>query len=32
MKNLSKRALKIREKLLEAFGNPAWRNPLPPEY
>ncbi|MFZ1042923.1 MAG: endonuclease III [Anaerolineales bacterium] len=30
MNNLSKRALKIHEKLLEAFGNPTWRNPLPP--
>jgi endonuclease III len=30
MSNLSKRALKIHEKLLEAFGNPTWRNPLPP--
>ena len=30
MNNLSKRALKIHEKLLEAFGEPIWRNPLPP--
>ena len=30
MSNLSKRAVKIHEKLLEAFGNPTWRNPLPP--
>ena len=30
MPTLSKRALKIHEKLLEAFGNPTWRNPLPP--
>ena len=30
MNSLSKRALKIHEKLLEAFGNPTWRNPLPP--
>jgi endonuclease III len=30
MSNLSKRALKIHEKLLVAFGNPTWRNPLPP--
>ncbi len=30
MANLSKRALKIHEKLLEAFGQPTWRNPLPP--
>jgi endonuclease-3 len=28
-KNLSKRAIKIHEKLLEAFGEPVWRNPLP---
>jgi endonuclease III len=26
----AKRALKVHEKLLEAFGNPTWRNPLPP--
>ena len=30
MSTLSKRALKIHEKLLEAFGNPTWCNPLPP--
>ena len=30
MSTLSKRALKIHEKLLEAFGEPIWRNPLPP--
>ncbi len=30
MNSLSKRALKIHEKLLEAFGDPTWRNPLPP--
>lgn len=30
MSDLKKRALKIHEKLLEAFGNPTWRNPLPP--
>ena len=30
MPRLSQRALKIHEKLLEAFGNPTWRNPLPP--
>ena len=30
MSTLSKRALKIHEKLLEAFGEPTWRNPLPP--
>jgi endonuclease-3 len=29
MKNLQKRAVKIHEKLLEAFGDPLWRNPLP---
>ncbi len=29
MSTLSKRALKIHEKLLEAFGEPIWRNPLP---
>ena len=28
--NLSKRALKVHEKLLETFGEPTWRNPLPP--
>ncbi len=27
--NLSKRALKVHQKLLEAFGEPVWRNPLP---
>ena len=26
----SRRALKIHEKLLETFGQPTWRNPLPP--
>jgi len=26
MVNLSKRAVKIHEKLLEAFGNPTWRS------
>ena len=26
----SRRALKVHEKLLEAFGQPTWRNPLPP--
>ena len=26
----SKRAIKIHEKLLEFFGEPIWRNPLPP--
>jgi endonuclease-3 len=29
MPNLAKRALKIHEKLLQAFGDPTWRNPLP---
>ena len=28
--NLSRRALKIHETLLAAFGQPTWRNPLPP--
>lgn len=28
-KDLSKRAIKIHETLLEAFGEPVWRNPLP---
>jgi len=27
---LSKRALKVHETLLKAFGEPTWRNPLPP--
>jgi endonuclease-3 len=26
----AKRALKVYEKLLDAFGQPSWRNPLPP--
>jgi endonuclease-3 len=30
MTSPARRALKIHEKLLEAFGNPIWRNPLPP--
>ncbi len=30
MSTLSTRALKIHETLLEAFGEPIWRNPLPP--
>jgi len=30
MKNLAKHALKIHQRLLEAFGRPIWRNPLPP--
>ncbi len=29
MKNLQTRALKIHQTLLEAFGEPIWRNPLP---
>ncbi len=29
MKNLKARALKIHETLLQAFGEPIWRNPLP---
>jgi len=29
MNNLKKRASKVHEKLLEAFGEPIWRNPLP---
>jgi len=29
MPNLAKRALKIHERLLEVYGNPTWRNPLP---
>ncbi len=29
MKNLKARAIAIHEKLLEAFGEPTWRNPLP---
>lgn len=29
MKNLKQRALKIHQTLLEAFGEPVWRNPLP---
>lgn len=29
MSNLKKRAVKIHEKLLQAFGEPVWRNPLP---
>jgi len=27
--SLSKRAIKVHEKLLEVFGEPIWRNPLP---
>ena len=30
MTNSSRRALKIHETLLEVFGEPIWRNPLPP--
>lgn len=30
MSSLSKRAIKIHTTLLEAFGEPIWRNPLPP--
>lgn len=30
MKNQSKRALRVHEKLLEFYGYPQWRNPLPP--
>ena len=30
MANVKRRALKIHEKLLEALGEPSWRNPLPP--
>ena len=30
MSTLSKRAIKIHERLLEVFGEPIWRNPLPP--
>lgn len=29
MADLKKRAIKVHEKLLEAFGEPIWRNPLP---
>ncbi len=29
MKNLKTRAIDVHEKLLEAFGEPTWRNPLP---
>ena len=28
--DLSKHALKVHERLLEVFGEPIWRNPLPP--
>jgi endonuclease-3 len=30
MSRLSQRAIKVHEKLLEVFGEPIWRNPLPP--
>jgi endonuclease-3 len=30
MPNLSRRAIKVHERLLEAYGQPVWRNPLPP--
>lgn len=30
MTDLAKKALKVHKKLLEAFGEPIWRNPLPP--
>jgi endonuclease-3 len=30
MTTLSKRALKVHETLLKAYGEPTWRNPLPP--
>jgi endonuclease-3 len=30
MSTLSKRALKIHQRLLEVYGEPTWRNPLPP--
>jgi endonuclease-3 len=30
MADLKKRALKIHQRLLEVFGEPTWRNPLPP--
>jgi endonuclease-3 len=29
MKNLKTRAIKVHEKLIEAFGEPVWRTPLP---
>lgn len=28
--SLARRARKVHERLLQAFGNPTWRNPLPP--
>ena len=30
MPNLSLRARKVHQKLLQVYGNPIWRNPLPP--
>jgi endonuclease-3 len=30
MSRLSARALKVHQKILKAFGEPTWRNPLPP--
>ncbi len=30
MPRLARRALKVHQKLLEAYGEPKWRNPLPP--
>jgi len=30
MNDIQKRAIKIHETLLKAFGEPIWRNPLPP--
>ena len=30
MTNLSEKALKVHQKLLEFYGEPIWRNPLPP--
>ncbi|HSG45299.1 MAG TPA: hypothetical protein VLA72_19315 [Anaerolineales bacterium] len=29
MKDLAKRAVKVHEKLIEFYGEPVWRNPLP---
>ena len=30
MNTLAKRAIRIHERLLEFYGEPVWRNPLPP--
>lgn len=30
MKNLAQRALKVHQRLLAAFGEPIWRDPMPP--